>query len=181
MEDFIYILLAIVWLVISILGGKKKKQAQTQKPAPEPYDAQPAAPAAPNAKGEFEEMLDDFFGTDTSAPKKIPNPETEYYEEEYSFEPEPVRVESMESIDPGEYQKYETKYSVGADYEFSTEGKIETLEDLINQYKKSDEQAEEEAAKLNVVDIDMVNSAVTGIDFDPQKAIIYSEIINRKY
>jgi hypothetical protein len=127
-------------------------------------------------------LLEDFFGTETTSSANKKNQEqADYAEEEYSFEPDPVQVESMERTDPAEYQKYETKYSVGADYEFSTDGKIETLEDLINQYKKSDEQAEEEAAKLNVVDLDMELAALTGIDFDPRKAIIYSEIINRKY
>ncbi len=181
MEDFIYIILGIVWLVISILGGKKKKQAQQanpSRPTPEPYE-QPNQPK--QGKQEIEDMLEEFFGTGTKTQKSEPAPETLYEKEQQSYKPVEAPAGSLETIEDNEYKRYETKYSVGKDYEFSAEGKIETLEDLINKHKMTDQEIQEEEERLSVVDLDLEEAVISGIDFDARKAIIYSEIINRKY
>lgn len=179
MEDFIYIILGIVWLVISILGGKKKKQAQQSQPSqPQPYE-QPRQPK--QEQSEIEDMLEEFFGTGNKTQKSEPAPETMYEKEQQSYQQVETPAESLETLEDNEYKRYETKYSVGKDYEFSAEGKIETLEDLINQYKMSDQQIQEEEERLSVVDLDLEEAVRNSIDFDARKAIIYSEIINRKY
>lgn len=200
MEDIVYIVLGIIWLIVSVLGGLKKKQAQqNQQPSPQakPYE-EPTL--EPEETTEIEDMLEEFFGKNTSTQKKQPEPtsqqeeytyqqeeytyqqdEPTYQQQEYSFEREEMKHESYETIEPHDHPKYETKYSVGKDYEFSAEGHIDTMEDIIRKYQMSDEKAEEEDAKLTVEDIDMHDVVTNGFEFDARKAIIYSEIINRKY
>jgi FtsZ-interacting cell division protein ZipA len=195
MEDLVYIVLGIIWLIISVLGGLKKKKAQQQanypQPQAKPYQEPTVEPD--DEKIEIEDMLEEFFGTNTASKKKQPEPtyqqeeytyqqdEPTYKQEEYSFERQEMKHQSYETLEPHDPPKYETKYAIGSDYEFSAEGHIDTMEDIIRQYQMNDELAQEEDAKLAVEDIDNQIIVAEAFDFDARKAVIYAEIINRKY
>ncbi|MFW5706284.1 MAG: hypothetical protein ACOC12_00055 [Bacteroidota bacterium] len=186
MEDIIYIILAIVWLVISILGGMKKKQTkppqqQTSRPQPRPLEADPAPQ---KEKSDFEELLEDFFGTETDTqerpaqPQRAPQPS--YPQEFKTKEEEPQSTFYEEQSDP-EIEKYQGADVVTENYEFAAEGKMETLEDLIRSYEQSERKTLEEDSKIAVEDLDEGFVGRKDFEFDVRKAIIYSEIINRKY
>lgn len=194
MEDLLYIFLAIVWLVISILGSRKKKQQQANQSRPEPKSIeqeeeevptmQAPPPVSKQEEVDFEELLDDFFGGGSKkkekpaddAPQQAPTP---VYTEErtyYSEKPEYKRKEEALSK-PEDIKKFEG--AITDEYEFSAEGKVETIEDLIQSYDKKYKKTEEEDLKIRVVDLEEEEKA--DLEFDGKKAIIYSEIINRKY
>ncbi len=195
MEDLLYIFLAIVWLAISILGSRKKKQQANQsRPEPKPIEQDEEAPTMqappPSSQKEgevdFEELLEDFFGGGSKktekpaeeAPQQAPAPA--YTEERtyYSEKPEYRRKEE-ELSKPEEIKKFEG--AITDEYEFSAEGKVETIEDLIQSYDKKYKKTEEEDLKISVVDLEEGEYEKLDVEFDGRKAIIYSEIINRKY
>jgi FtsZ-interacting cell division protein ZipA len=191
MEDLVYIILGIIWLIVSVVGGLKKKQAQKgNQPHAKPYEEPTVEPETPI---EIEDMLEEFFGTNKKTQQKQPETtynqeevtyqqeETTYQQPEYSFEREEMKHESYETIEPHDHPRYETKYAVGKDYEFSGQGPVESMEDVIRQYQKSDEKAEEEHARLAIEDIDTQDIISGDFVFDGRQAIIYAEIINRKY
>ncbi|MFN2394870.1 MAG: hypothetical protein ABR597_04190 [Bacteroidales bacterium] len=198
MEDYLYIFLAIIWLVISILGGRKKKQQQqqrqqrqnqqqeepvrstfeeTRREAPEPRaEKQEKRPSR-----DFEELLGEFFGEETSKTEKPAQqaPAPSYSsEKEYSDE-RTSEWKYVEDVSDEEISKHEG--AIKEDFEFSAEGKVETLEDLIKNYDDQYQKTEEKDKELEVVDLDEEESAFSEFDFNGRDAIIYSEIINRKY
>lgn len=193
MEDVVYIILAIVWLAISILGGKKKKKQRQSSPQPDISEPQPieAETTTTGKKSDFEDMLEDFFGSGSEKSKAKPVPEPVYEEDDYekgnrSAFDQPKRdkggsIKSAPWTYMSEDKKKEFEGEVEEDFEFTAEGKVETLEDLIKSYERTDKKTEEEDAKLAVVDLDGGAPAISGLDFDARKAIIYAEIINRKY
>lgn len=191
MEDFIYIILAIVWLVVSIIGGKKKKKQAQEQQQPQPHrsESQPIEREVPTSKKEndFEDLLEDFFGSDT--PKKQPSPEPvpqrspqPAYTEERSYDDGKTRDYRFGGEQKAEeVEKFEGVQAIEDDFEFTAEGKVETLEDLIKTYQEREQRILEEDAKIDVVELDEEVIPVSELEFDARKAIIYSEIINRKY
>lgn len=199
MEEFIYIFLAIIWLVISILGSRKKKQQQQQqqqqKPKPQEYqerksaEAQYETPAQPQRQKEkesgknLEDLLEEFFGESEPGPKpveqKAPAPS---YTRERTFKDDAKPERRFnEDIEEKQIEKFEGTDAITEDYEFSAEGNVETIEDLIKSYDKKYQKTEEEDKKLFVVDLDEEESLTDDWVFDGKQAIIYSEIIRRKY
>ncbi len=184
MEDFIYILLAIVWLVVSIIGGRKKKLAQQAKNNPQTREVETYNTPTPTAKSEIEDMLEEFFGTGTSKPTPAParQPEPVLTDEEYTpFQDYKPITESLETIEEPQYRDYQGVFTVSEDYNFSAESKNESMDELIRSYELSDQLAHEESAKLAVEDIHGTQGIMAGFEFEARKAIIYSEILNRKY
>jgi len=186
MEDFIYIILGIVWLVISIIGGKKKKQ-QGQKPKPTTYRSEPqpieTTQQPQNTGSDFEDMLEDFFGTGSNKPKDQPAPQPSMTKEKpHSFDDYQPEIESMETIESDKMSDFKGTYAVESDYKFSSQpSKAESMDDIIRSYQQRDKQIKDEDEKINVVDLDVSEAFASDIDFDARKAIIYAEIINRKY
>ncbi|MFN3554721.1 MAG: hypothetical protein ACK4VN_02020 [Bacteroidales bacterium] len=196
MEDYIYIILGIVWLVISILGGKKKKQQQQQqqqqqqnKPKAEPTESIPQQSFEPpvnetESDTDIEVLLEEFFGAgnkqqSTPAPQATPRPFAQM-EEEKPLQPY-VTETFADEISRELRGRYESLEQVEQDYEFSAEGKIETIDDLIKSYDHQHWKAEEENSQISVVELDGSQPAMKDFRFDARQAIIYAEIINRKY
>lgn len=93
MEDFIYVLLGLIWLVFSVMNAKKKKQT----PAPNTLP-----------KSELEEILEEFFPPKKSSPTAQP----------YVDEDETV----LETIPADEsFQALETTQPLGAFNAYSGE------------------------------------------------------------
>jgi hypothetical protein len=191
MEDFVYVILAILWLVISIVGNKRKKAQQQQqqqqqaKPTParqETRQEQDYETTLPKTS-EFEVLLDQFFGEDTTKPMKtetLDAPEIDY-SPEYTYQESENEPFTYDEIPETEPHKFGGMAAIEDNYEFSAEGNVETIEDLIKSYNDQQRQAEEKDAEIVVVDLDEEEVGEKDWEFDGRKAIIYSEIINRRY
>ncbi len=189
MEDFVYILLAAVWLVISLLGSKKKKKPQSApQPKPQSYEeaetVETETQQPPVAKeSDFDDMLEEFFGTDDKPKQKPtaePKPQPAYSEERTYHDDSSRHQPGSEKMSDEKVSKYEGATAIDEDFEFSGQKKAESLDELIKIYEERYKITDEEDKKLSVVDIEKQDQE-TDWEFDGRKAIIYSEIINKKY
>lgn len=161
--SLVYIIISIALLIISSLG-KKKKPVNPPTTDYEP-DYEPQTPR-PQQTNEWPKDLEDVFGKmfDVETPKPAEKPQS--YEEEYkpettysSYESYVPSNESLETIkDETEslevVKPNETEY-VKSDYTFVSEKEYEIGEE------------EEPAFALETLEV--------------EKAVVYAEIINRKY
>jgi hypothetical protein len=161
MDDFLYIIIGIIWVVYSLYSNKQKQQKKRM--LEEQRRNQPDAPPAPPRPRSFlEQMLD----PETEMPEPVTQPYDEYQEEqeEYSFEtlapnqykPEIQSLETITNEVSGSY--FENQYTTrgGANYydnrvmSDSTHNEVPLVEELTE-------------------------------EFDLKKAVIYSEILNPRY
>ncbi|MDR4987713.1 MAG: hypothetical protein RG741_02595 [Bacteroidales bacterium] len=159
MEDFVYIILIIVWLLVSFLRKKPKTQKQREKPEP---SAQPEAVPAEEELS-MEEMLQEFLGGKKQQKQEAGSKTT------------PDIATDQGTVDP-KFEQHVGQEGVSEDFEFATEGKIETIDDLIKSHKTQEAlalaKAEDEYGSESSGDIP---------EFDLRTAVIFSEILNKKY
>ena len=176
MEDFIYIILVIVWLVASLLKRKARNPEQA-KPGP----ASKPQPSSPSKEFDLEEVLQEMFGGRT-APKPGPSPQPIKQEQhgETVFEngvPEYERMaEELSTYQEPEYQSFSGSESVPEEYRFSTEVRDQTLEDLIRANQAEDERIQAAEESRYALEEESIASG-----FNARDAVIYSEILSRKY
>lgn len=187
MEDLIYILLAVFWIVLGVIGNmKKKKAAQAQKQTKEAEAAQDPAEAAPKPKTEFETIFEELLGESESEleyeEQEAAQPAREKYEEysqkeDYKFD--------HEKQEPPAYEQFSEGLKVENDYEFASQKSI-TIDEMIKAIEESDENRPEITSlgdessyyeSSGQPDDDIIENLI----YNPQKAILYSEIINRRY
>ncbi len=186
MEDLIYIILAIVWIVVGIVGANKKKKAQAPQQA-KPVEAQqePEYQPQPQPARGLEAMIEDIFEKNSPIEETEASLETLSESLEEYIEPEEYKFEYPETVYPeNKYDQFSQGYKMDQDYEFGSQD-FESIEDMIKMLEKEDE------SRPEVVDLDssdqMSNSDIIDSDYlsefvnNPKKAIIYSEIINRRY
>jgi len=163
MEDIIFILLAFVWLIYSLYKGKSKKKQQ-EKPMPQTGDQ----PVREKKEKDFETIFREILGDEEVA--------TESEAEVESID-KSTQTPQMQQEDekPEEFQKHSGLSGVSDDFEFSAEGKIETIEDQVEKQEKQKDK------HLEVIDLWDEQEDIESFDIDPRKAIIYSEIIKNKY
>ncbi len=175
MEDLIYIVLIVVWLLVSFLRRKPKTQKPSQK------QAEPATGSEPSPAKEvnMEEMLEDFFGTKKKKEEPVktePVYETRERREQSDYtdrrqhKAEPVKTQ----MEPA-FEEFSGKTVVSDDFEFASDGKIQTIDDLIRQHRAK------EAAELALAEEKYGSSASDIPEFDLRTAVIFSEILNKKY
>lgn len=181
MEEFFYLILIIIWLIISVFQARRKKAQQSgQQPA------RPASEPPPAKQKDLEDILEEFFGeTKPKVPEQQQQAEVigehppaesleEYQEEPYqpSYSFEEMKPTALEQ----EYAEYTGMQSSMQDYEFSSEGKVDTIEDLIRMHAAED-------ARLQAIEEETYEreAEFQPEDFDLRKAVIASEILNRKY
>ncbi len=170
MEDFVYIILLVVWLLVSFLRRKPKKK-------PEPAKQQ--EPASAEGEVSMEEMLEDFFGGGKKKERSKPG-EVQYESVEQRERAEPAAIKSTSDYEkdriPANYENHVGKSGVSEDFEFSSEGKIMTIDDLIKSHKAK------EAMELAMAEQDYDRDNAEGVpDFDLKTAVVFSEILNKKY
>jgi hypothetical protein len=177
MEEFIYIILVIAWLAISFFKKKAKTDAPAKsRPVPRPETTQQPKPI------DLEEMLQDFFGAkkEEKAPELEPQPVREQTAIERSFEQHDQEYRSFdaefEPVQKAAFEDHVALDAVSDEYQFSTEARAQTIDDLIKA------NAAEEARILAAEQASGFALEGEGLpDFDLRSAIIFSEIINRKY
>ncbi len=172
MEDFGILIMILIWLVISFLRKKPKDAKSKGKP-------RPATQQEPQQETDFEEMLEEFLGGGKKKEKQQEPVEVEEPERKHETAAERHYREKEEELHrkEGTEKEYEEFVGVEEDFEFSSEGKIETIEDLIKSHKDK-----EPVLEVEEVDGDQGEGIRDDLpDFDLRKAVIYSEIYNRKY
>ena len=215
MEELIYIVLIVVWLLVSFLKRKPKKGTQPARQQPSAQDED----AVPVEEMEMEDVLEEFFGggkkkkekTDSTSGEPVyetreradrPERDEGYRRDERGMEREstiwdresasreresagredesPVREQydsRDESLRKG-YEKYEGASAEASEIEDKSPSvdKARTIEELIRSHKKEEamRQAREEEETGGVKSEEVP-------DFDLRQAVIFSEILNRKY
>ncbi len=204
MEEYFYIILVIIWLVVSLY----KRNAKAKQQGPQPKQ-QPEGTTARPKEVDLEGMLEDFFGggKTTAQPKQEVDFEEEAvitYESDGDFEQGRAAEESQRSDRAPAYQAWESKaqQSYNEKKEESTQpayaepqyesfykdmpkedyggfgemGKVASVEDLIRSHAAKDamEQAKAEMEYGSGLSEDIP-------EFDLRTAVIFSEILNKKY
>ena len=189
MEDFMYIVLLIAWVVISLYkrsAKAKQRSQQSQQSQPAQPKARPIETTALPTETSMEDMLEEFFG----GGKKKPVPEVEetsYAEEaaavqEYVLEYEsPSYEQTQKALIPEGYEEPEYKSffqdNTADDHaDYAEVGKIASVEELIRSHAAKDamEQARSEMEYGGGQQSDIP-------EFDLRTAVLFSEILNKKY
>ena len=147
-EDFIYILIGVVWIGFSIYKGVSKNKAlKQQSPAGEKPQPKP--------KSAFDSFLENLM-----------------HEEEKQVPHEPVEVEEEVKVDLSVSEPEKEKVFSYDDY-YDEGNQIEQYQVLI----KETAQKPTLDKKLNP----RLKKQTKKPQFDLRKAVIYSEILNRRY
>ena len=193
MEELVYIVLIVVWLLVSFLKRKPKK---ADKPADTQQPAQGETDSGSGREVTMEDMLEEFFGSDKKK-EKPEKPEPVFDASERKRDDDYERLEDRREKDlldqrdetpiweqqekqirkDPKVEEHEGKAAVSKDYEFAPEKKQQTIEELIASHKK------EEALRLvQEESYDHEGVGIAGFpDFDLRTAVIFSEILNKKY
>ncbi len=204
MEELIYIVLIVVWLLVSFLKRKPKKgeQAGKQKPSTQGEEAAPAE------EMDMEDLLEEFFGGGKKKKEKQDKPAGEPVYEARETADRPQRESTIwdrespsreresagrESEAPGweqydsreesprkSYEKYEgasAETPAMKKDEAPSVDKVQTIEELIRSHKK------EEAMRQAMEEDEETDDRQSGemAEFDLRQAVIFSEILNRKH
>jgi hypothetical protein len=194
MEEYFYIILLIIWVVVSLFKKNKAKQKQAA-PQPKSQESQ-AEPAGDEI--DLEQMLEEYLGGGTKKPRPAPvesrqhdnnRDEKREYSDQRRDDTQPVYAsqddiprsvygeDSMPEDMDDMYQGYQEELGVKEDFEFSAEGEVQTIEDLIRSHARKDAllqaQAEMEERRME--------AEGELPPFDLRTAVVFSEILNRKY
>ncbi len=165
MEDVIFVLLAFAWLIYSLYKGKSKKKTR-EKSVPQTETQS----GSERKEKDFETIFREIVGekedvvTQNTTKETVNNPST-------------MQNQQMEAQKSAGFEKHTGMTSVGEDFQFSAEGEIETIEDQI----EKQEQEKEKEETIEVIDLWDDEVKTESFHFNPRDAIIYSEIIKRKY
>lgn len=165
MEDFIYILLGIVWVVFSIIKGtQKKKQAQYED----------LDDTTPERGGGLEEWLEEFL---PPSPKPAKVEETYYpsFDDDataYDHEENATAFEAFEHEGAPDAASY--KFYDGTLEDIAPEiVSLEEMDDLSHMLYKTDEDQSKESSSRN--------TSSWHENFSLRNAIIYQAILERPY
>jgi hypothetical protein len=182
MENIVPLLLLVAYIVIALVkkknpgqGAPSGKPSENQNPQPKPVD--------------LETIFEDFFGKEKQQPQYETDSELP---EEYDLEPvvsrEPTAIErafeekgydydsyQTENIEENVFQQHLNKTNVGEDYKFSKE----RLDVTVNQNTQGSFGVTDSSGFADDNDFSDILEELD--DFSPRDAIIYSEIINKKY
>lgn len=202
MEELVYIVLIVVWLLVSFLKRKPKKGEQPGKKQPSAKGEE----AAPAEEMDMEDLLEEFFGGGKKKKEKQDKPAGEPVYEARERTDRPERESTIwdresssreressdmddespaweqydsreESLRKG-YEKYEGASAETPDPEEKSPSvdKIQTIEELIRSHKK-----EEAMRQAMEEDEDTGDRSGEDTEFDLRQAVIFSEILNKKY
>ncbi len=151
MEDLIYVLLVVVWLIFSVANAKKKKQQQ----------------AAPTnlPKNPFEDILEEFL-------PKNPKVESQDYDLDYQV------VSPVETSNPSP-ESLETLRPMGAYDAFTGEWKVDSfIEDYDSYFQQGSEIGSKEQNDENPI-VEIKGAHPLRSRFNLRQAIVYQSILQR--
>ena len=167
--SLVYIILSLLFIIISAIGKNSKKQAQqNQSQGRQPSQGKPSPMDEPQPmpqRGNWPKELEEIFG----------NVFTENYETEPEEKPESI---PPKEVIPEPRQTYFTYDNIPPVIE--SQENIEVISDTPHLTKEEEESLLESELQFDV-ETDARNLRFNLENFDLQKAVIYSEIINRKY
>jgi len=152
-EDFIYIIIGLIWVAFSIYKGTQKKKSVARRDL---NDTSEEVPQEEKKKSFFDEFLNQIVTEEEPPPYEPVTTETSYSEPivEEQEEEEEKKVFSYDDF----YE--ESNYNVENDvYEVKPALEVDVKDELKSQLKGKNDQSR----------------------FNLKKAIIYSEILNRRY
>jgi hypothetical protein len=159
MEDYIYIILILLWVVFSVVKATRKKPLAPASDIEE-YEESETRP-----RGTFDDILEEFLGTESYKEKQTrPSQPTHRFDESETFTPE--------------IEKYEELLT-----------SLEDTNDLIEPVYLEEEQSVNDATRMagDMTRIDTDNSKSFRFStgdahaFELRKAVIYSAILHRPY
>lgn len=175
MEDFIYVILVIVWLLVSFLKKKPKQTQPSRKQEPAPHGE---TPAEPGKEMSMEDMFEEFLGggkKKKEQKEESPIKEVVYEAGTYDQYEAVDDVDEEDAVQPA-FEDFSGKSGVSEDFEFSAEGKIKTIDELIEAHKRK------EAIELAKIEEAYGGKESADIpEFNLRDAVIFSEILNKKY
>jgi hypothetical protein len=156
-EDFIYILIGIIWIAFSIYKGFKSSQKKKTEPThyDETYEEEPESSSGDQAKKSvFDSFLEEIMSEKEPAPKPV--------EVEKKAEKTPTRYEDLAEKEPFSYDDF---------YEER------------NYIEPSDVYDDKGTATRPTKQTELVTHLQRRRKprIDLRKAVIYSEILNRRY
>jgi hypothetical protein len=203
MEQFTPIILLILWLIVSFLNNRKKQAAPPARPVPRPETT-----SRPQ-ETDLEEMLKDIFGkeevpTQETRPvvaekQKVPEffePVAEMQEDTFSQrsyqERELTTIEQAFEQSGQDYQSFETAEAVLPEAAFEQHTGLEALESDYQFFTAANNPASledaqtllEKARELPTEEMELIQDEFEQQpfrEFNAQDAVIFSEILNRKY
>ncbi len=169
MDDILYVIFLVLWLVFSIYKKKAKTKQAAQGAKPQGHES--STPPPPGS--ELESMFEEFFGEKLNKKEVHEHPVAQQMTEE----PKPIREDFSEVQSPYNsiYESYSGLDIVGDDYSFEHQGLTDVSNYQMSQVDK------EENRKVFFEDEKKEETKEHGIltEFDPIKAVIYSEILKR--
>lgn len=159
MDDFLYIIIGIIWVVYSLYTNKQKQDKKRAM-----RDARSGAPQAETPP--VRSLLEEILMGELRPPQPRPEAEEEHYEPEYR---PTIEANSSETIVTEAESQEEIREEVSASY-FET------------QYanRKSGDDVERVTQKHILIEEDE-NMHETEAEFDLKTAVIYAEILNPRY
>ncbi len=174
MEEFFYLILVVVWLIISLV----KRKGKTAPPAGQ----QKQPPASQPQEKDLGDLLGEFFGKEQPghAPDAQPGEAEAAARQMEAQREEELEEVYYEEVQQPEYQQRQQEFAaaqgVREDLQAAADEKAASVEDLIRKHASEDArlQAEEEQAYGREDQQDVP-------EFDLRTAVVFSEILNRKY
>ncbi len=176
MENIVYIVLIIIWLAVSFL--KKKPDQNKQAPQKSPKDVAEPATSSTEKELDMEDMLEEFFGGGKKKKEReqtIPQKEERVFGEADKPRPEYQEYsrEQRSTVDRPEAAPVFEQAPV----QEQTPVKTQTIDELIQSHKREEalRLAQEEQEREDIEGLEGVP------EFDLRDAVIFSEILKRKY
>lgn len=183
MEDFVYIILAIIWIVVGIIGKANKKKTTQSQPKSQPREATSTEQeTSSQPKTEVETIFEDLFGESKTQPAETAETIQESKSEPAYKSMEDYKFEHEKEKENNIYEQHPEGQEIDENFEFSSQ-KVETIEEMIKRIENSnnievvDDEEDSTRKESGVFTDQYLNEFIS----DPKKAIIYSEIINKRY
>lgn len=172
-EDIIYFLAVVAWLIYSAVS-RGKKQKEGQRKIAEEKNMRPAE------ERDIKKTLEELLGKEEH---EYAEPETAYDEVETSTEPayseaKTYEGEALNPVENYEFGKYKTLEDEAVS-ENATASQYEKFASLNYNEAAVSNQFPENESPVETVNINEEKKSPALIDFDIEKAIIYSEILKR--
>jgi len=171
MEDVIIVLLAFAWLMYSLYKGRTQKKTQQQQTTQTQEQATEAQPKNKRKERDFDTIFREMLGEEDVTTKS--QPETKTVAETHDDEEMPD--EQSQAQQAAEKDRYKGITGVDEDYQFTSEGEIETIADQVEKQKKEKDKV------LEVEELWDEYGKREPLDVDWYSAIIYSEILKTKF
>ncbi len=193
MEEFVYIILIVIWLLVSFL----KRKPKADKQADVPPTGQGETDTGESREVTVDDMLEEYFGSGEKKEKPekqepVFNASERQRDDSYERLEDRREKELLDQRDETpmwgkedrrasrripEAEKYVDKGQSSADQKKASEAEMKTIDELIASHKK------QEAMRLAREEADDGDTGgLEGLpEFDLRQAVIFSEILNRKY